>query len=212
MAKIVPLLLLMVIALTGCALKVVPVAEGTAVVDTRHLTISKKTATVAMTVGCNEADLGSYGLLEGLASFAVEIENLGEKEIFFDLDSFVLVDDAMRQYKPLGPEKVRDIMTRDSYYLLPYPYVGFYYLEDYERSAFSNAASSNLPYYYDVRPQDLHLRALPEGGIIPRAKVGGLLYFHADLQALKSVTLRVYGKGEDKSVDPAFAFTFNIVK
>jgi hypothetical protein len=213
MRKITTLLLLTVwIGCSGCALKVLPDPTATGTINPRNNSQTITKDNIAITVSNGDAELSSYNLENFVTSFAIDIENLGQTEVSFDADSFILLDDENRQYNALTADKVRQILTKDSYYLLPYPYVGFYYLEDYEKASYKTSASSNLPYYYEVYPQDIYTKALPSGAIIPKAKVSGLVYFRADLARLKSVRLLIFMKGTPKSADPDFVFPFRIVK
>jgi hypothetical protein len=107
---------------------------------------------------------------------------------------------------------MRQMLARDTYYLLPYPYVGFYYLEDYERAAFKNSTNSNLPYYFEIRPQDIYTKALPSEAIIPNARIKGLVYFNVDIERLTSFRINLYAKGASKSSEPAFIFPYRVVK
>jgi hypothetical protein len=122
------------------------------------------------------------------------------------------VDSAGQQYSTLTPEKLRQMISKESYYLLPYPYVGFYYLEDYER-AYSNATiNSQQPYFYEVYPQDIYTKAFPDEAIIPKAKVSGLVYFAISLTDKTGIKLLMYKKGSSKSSPPDFSFPFSIQK
>jgi hypothetical protein len=95
---------------------------------------------------------------------------------------------------------------------MPYPYVGFYYLEDYEKSSFYNRFTTDRPYFYEVYPQDIYTKAIPSGSIIPKAKVAGLVYFRIDLEGKKTVALKVYKKETSKSAPADFVFPFKIIK
>jgi hypothetical protein len=208
------LLLALLTFLSGCAVKIVPeaVPGGTLSPDGRSLSLTRG----AVTITARVVDEEIYNNAEGLiTSLQVEINNQGESEVAFDNDSFLLLEENGTQYFAVTPEKVRQMLTKESYYLLPYPYVGFYYLEDYEKSAFKNSTDttrSSLPYYYEMYPEDLFAKALPMGTVIPKAKVSGLVYFQADMGRLKSFRLQVYGKGSSKSAPPDFVFPFKVVK
>jgi hypothetical protein len=165
-----------------------------------------------MTVKSGEMEIVSYNLEGSVASFLVTVENRTDKELPIDTDSFLLVDNEGRQYFPLTPDKVKEIISRDTYYLIPYPYVGFYYLEDYERSTAENRMSSDQPYFYELYPQDIYTKALPAGTVIPRAKVFGLVYFRIDMEGKQGISLKFYKKGTPKSGSPDFDFPFKIVK
>jgi hypothetical protein len=206
-------LLLLLTLLSGCAsVKVVPdqVPDGVINLKENSQTFTRNNLTV--TVSPADTDMLNYNIEGMVASFNVEIQNAGENEVIFDKESFVLIDSDRRQYYPLTPDKIREMMAKDTYYLLPYPYVGFYYLEDYELAQFKNSTSSNLPYYFELRPQDLYTKALPVEPIIPNARIKGLLYFHTDIHSLTSFTINVYRKGASKSAPPDFIFPFKVVK
>lgn len=212
MQKITTCLLLMALTiLSGCAVKVVPEAVTGGIVSPDGKTLSLTRGDVTISAGAVDEEI--FTNTEGLiTSLQVEINNSGESEVHFDNDSFLLVDGDNRQYFSMTPEKVRQMLAKETYYLLPYPYVGFYYLEDYEKAAYKNSTNSTLPYYYELYPENLFTRALPMGPVIPKAKVSGLLYFQADLHALKSFKLQIYRKGSSKSAPPDYQFPFRVVK
>lgn len=205
------LLPLFFLLLSGCATKIVPdsTVNGTVNVKTGGVTITKDD--VSITAVASDAAVSS-NLERTVSSFNMEIRNQGENEVNFDYDSFILLDQDNRQYYALTPEKVRQLISKDTYYLLPYPYVGFYYLEDYEKAAFRNSTITNLPYYYDLYPQDITTSALPSGTIIPKAMITGQIYFNVDLHALQSFRLLVSRKGKPKSTEPEFVFPFKVIK
>jgi len=197
--------------LSGCAVKIVPasVPGGTLSPDGNSLTITS--GKVSITAGVVEEEIiGNQD--RTVSSLQLVISNQGESEVAFDADSFLLLDTDNRQYFALSPEKVRQVLAKDTYYLLPYPYVGFYYLEDYEKSAFKNTTETTLPYYYELNPQDLFARALPTGTVIPNGKISGIVYFQADVTALNSFRLQVYRKGQSKAAPTDFVFPFRVAK
>jgi len=206
-------LLLAVILLSGCAsVNIVPDPVPSGIINSKDNSITIAKNSIVITASAADPDLVSYNIEGMVAAFQVEIQNLGEREISFDADSFLLVDSGSRQYYALSPDKIREMMAKDTYYLLPYPYVGFYYLEDYENAAFKNTTNSNLPYYYELYPQELYTKALPSGDVIPKAKISGLVYFHANLALLDSFKLLVYRKGSSKSSEPEFTIPFRVHK
>jgi hypothetical protein len=205
------LLLVALTVLSGCAVKVLPepVPGGIVSPDGKSLSLTNADVSITATVVDEEIFNNTQGMI---TSLKVEITNGGESEIVYDNDSFIMVDGDNRQYFAVTPEKVRQMLAKETYYLLPYPYVGFYYLEDYEKAAFKNSTNTSLPYYYELYPEELFVKALPPGPIIPKAKVGGLVYFQADLYTLKSFRFLVYRKGSSKSAPPEFAFPFRVSK
>ncbi|SNB45613.1 hypothetical protein [Geobacter sp. DSM 9736] len=209
-----PMILLLLLLLNiGCArLQVIPEPGDGAVLNQAENSQSITRDGITMTAKNADINMFSYNLEGTVSAFSVVIDNGTEAEVAFSADSFLLLDNDNRQYYPLTPEKVKEILSRDSYYLIPYPYVGFYYLEDYERSSFYNRFNSSQPYFYEIYPQDIYTRALPSGTIIPKAKVSGLLYFRIDLNEKKSVKLLAYKPGTPKSAPPDFVFPFRVTK
>lgn len=205
------LVLLLSFTLSGCAVKIVPeaVSGGVIAPDGKSLTISRGDLTISAGVVDEEVFNNTQGFI---TSMKLEIENRGDREETFDNDSFVLVDSENLQHFSVTPEKVRQMLAKDTYYLLPYPYVGFYYLEEYEKAAFKSSTNTALPYYYELYPESLFAKALPMGSIIPKAKIGGLLYFQLDLHSQKSFRLHVYRKGSSKSAPADFVFPFKVAK
>jgi len=165
---------------TACAIKVVPEPTLTGTVSSQNNSQTIVKDNVAITIANSETEINSYNLDQFLTSFEVEIENAGNNVVQFSTDNFLLLDNDNKQYQPVTPEQVKQMLAKDSYYLLPFPYVGFYYLEDYEKSSFKNSTSSNLPYYYELYPQDIYTKSFQSSSIIPKAKVSGLVYFKVD--------------------------------
>lgn len=213
MKNLIIALLLTVLCFSGCAsVKVVPepVENGTINQADNSLTISKNDT--EMTAAVSDAAINAYNLEGTVTAFQISIKNNSKNEIAFSDDSFVLVDERGMQYDLLTPEKVRDMIKKDSYYLMPYPYVGFYYLEDFQKTSFYNRYNSSLPYYYELYPQDLFTKSLHMTPIIPGMMIAGYIYFKIDMPAHQQVKLYVYRKGASKSSPPEFIFPFKIVK
>ncbi len=212
--KIALLILLSIFSLvSGCStVKIIPEQVVNGRIDTadNSQTISNKAAEVSVRV--DETGINSYNLDSFVTAFKVSIKNTSGSEITFSEDSFVLVDENNLQYSLLTPEKARDLLKKDSYYLMPYPYVGFYYLEDYQKTNFYNRSNSSLPYYYELYPQDIFTKALPLTTVIPGMKIEGLTYFKFDPANHKSIKLLIYAKGASKSSHPDFLFPFKISK
>ena len=213
MTRHIAIMLLVLLICGGCSsIKVIPDPGAAGTIDSRDNSLSIVSADVRITARIDAPEFISYQVNDTIATFYLVIENLGRGEVAFAPDSFILLDQDNRQANALAPEKVREMAARDTYYLLPYPYVGFYYLEDYAANSFQNTYGTNLPYYYDLYPQDIFNKALPTAAIIPGAKAAGLVYFRADLASAKSVKLIVFRKGGDRTRPPEFVFPFKVVK
>jgi hypothetical protein len=206
-------LLLIATLLAGCSsIKVVPeqVANGQINIADNSQTVTSHN--IEVTARLDESGINSYNLEESVTAFHISIKNSTDAAISFADDSYLLIDENGLQYSLLTPENIRTMLKKDSYYLVPYPYVGFYYLEDFEKSNTYNRFTSALPYYYDLYPQDIFAKALSATTIIPGMKIEGLSYFKIDPAAHQHVTLLIYRKGASKSSAPEFSFPFKIVK
>lgn len=206
------LLLLAVISLSGCGVAVVPKPTATASLDPANNTLRESINGVTVSARVEDLEVAPYRMVDNLTSFRVTVENGLSEEISLPLTSFLLVDDEGHQFRPIEPARVQEIIGRDSMYLIPYPYVGYYYLDDKEKSAFANTFDSALPYYAENYPQDIFTQALPVGSIVPGAKISGLVYFVIDLVQKRGVELRVYRPGTSPSGPPDFILPFAVEK
>ena len=207
------LMSIIAILLAGCS--TVRIVPELAVNGRVNMVDNSQTITsngVEVTARVDETAINSYNLDGTITAFHISIRNTTDGEINFGDDSYVLVDESGLQYSLLTPENVRSMLKKDSYYLVPYPYVGFYYLEDYEKTNAYNRFNSALPYYYDLYPQDLFTKALQATTVIPGMKVEGLTYYKIDPAAHNTFKLLIFYKGASKSSPPAFSFPFKAVK
>ncbi|RNC68756.1 MAG: hypothetical protein ED859_09550 [Desulfuromonadales bacterium] len=213
MKKHIVILLCAWLLLAGCTIKVIPQQVPHGVINPADNSQIITRDGIAIKAANAEREIVSYNLDGTVTAFDVTVHNQTDREAGFGADSFLLLDDQSRQYQPLSPEKVKEIVSRDSYYLIPYPYIGFYYLEDYEKTTYYNETKSyQLPYYFEVYPQDLFTRALDAGSVIPGAKASGLVYFRIDLAGVREMKLLVFRKGTSKSSPPDFIFPFIVNK
>lgn len=207
------LMSLIAILLAGCSsVKVVPEQTANGRVNAADNSQTIISNGIEVTARVDETGINSYNLDTTVTTFYLSIKNTTDSEIAFNDDSYVLVDESGLQYSLLTPEHIRAMLKKDSYYLVPYPYVGFYYLEDYEKSNAYNRMNSALPYYYDLYPQDIFTKALTAATVIPGMKIEGLTFFKIDPAAHQHVKLLVFHKGVSKSSSPDFTFPFKIVK
>lgn len=207
------ILSLIAILLAGCSsFKILPEKVANGQINSADNSQTISSSGLEITVRLDDAGINSYNLEGTVTAFFISIRNATDSEIAFSDDSYLLVDEAGLQYSLLTPENVRAMLKKDSYYLVPYPYVGFYYLEDYEKTNAYNRFNSALPYYYELYPQDLFTKALQPTTVIPGMKVEGLTYFKIDPAAHKLLKLLVFRKGTSKSSPPDFSFPFKIVK
>lgn len=199
--------------ISGCSsIKVIPEPVENAIINPADNSVRIEKNGIEIRVRPDASGLNAYNLESTVSSFNILIQNKSQNELAFTDESFVLTDEQGFQHSLLTPDKVREMLKKDSYYLMPYPYVGFYYLEDFQKTNFYNRFNSSLPYYYEVYPQDLFTKSLPLTTIIPGMMIEGQVYFKIDFAAHSKMKLLVYRKGALKSAQPDFALPFTIIK
>jgi hypothetical protein len=96
--------------------------------------------------------------------------------------------------------------------LLPYPYVGYYYLTDSLKGQADNRFSSEGAYYSSRRPEYIQQDALPAAQVLPAATVAGAIYFPVELRQKKSFQL-IYQIGALPSQESfQISLPFTVVK
>lgn len=205
------LFLAAMLLLSACSVKVVPQPTATALLNPADNSLTESFDGVAVTARLDQLSVQPYQLVDNLTSFHVTIDNRTEKPVELPIDAFMLKDGEGRQYSAITPERVREIVSKDTVYLIPYPYVGYYYLEDQERGAFQQTMASSLPFYAEYHPQDIFTRALPAGPVLPHSKSSGVIYFIADLTLANRAELLLY-PGSRVQGEPRYRFPFSIEK
>lgn len=205
-------LCLCVLLLVGCGVKVVPKPTATALLDPATNALSWSAKGVNLSVKLVDQDVARTQMIDRVASFSVTAANLTGKELTLPLSSYLLVDDQGNQLRPITPEELLRIVSRESFYLIPYPYFGYYYLEDRAKLSSFNTMTSPLPYFPENHPQAILIEAVPTAAIVPGAKVSGLVYFLVDFDKIQQIEFRVYLPGADTSAAPDFSFPFSVEK
>ncbi|AJF06660.1 hypothetical protein [Geoalkalibacter subterraneus] len=176
-----------------------------------NLAMSRNNLTV--TARIQDLQVRPYQAADNLCSFFVTIRNDGETSREILAENFLLIDENGTQYRSIPPSEVLEILSRDSFYLIPYPYVGFYYLEDSVKVGQFSQFDSSLPYFPQRYPQELHTAALPsEKRLLPGNRLEGQIYFIADLTRMKSFELQFDPQGTSDSPGPEFSFSFSVEK
>lgn len=205
------LILVATLCCSACSVKVVPMPTPTAFPGPVDGSLIENHDGVAIAVHLDQLSVQPYQLVDNLTSFHVSIDNQTDKQIEIPIDRFILKDDENTLYRTISPERVREIVSKDTVYLIPYPYVGYYYLEDQKQGAFQQTMTSSLPFYAEYHPQDIFTRALPSGPVLPRSKVSGVIYFIVDLTRANHAELLVY-QGPPAQDAPRYRFPFRIEK
>lgn len=199
------------LGLVGCSVSIIPNVPADYQLNADN-SMTASTNGLTVTAGVQDLEVAPYRMVNNITSFLVSIDNQTIGEVETPLSMFLLVDNDGRQYSPIAPGDIQAIIKKDSSYLIPYPYVGYYYLEDKEKSAQYETFDSSLPYYSENYPQDIFTQALPAGMIVPGAKIVGLVYFVADLTTMTGFELRLYRPTNPRTEKPDFSFPFSVAK
>lgn len=205
------LTLLTLLVCSACSVSVAPIATPTGTINPDDNSITETRNGVAFTVKLDEMSVGAYPQVDNITSFHVVIDNRTDQQVSFPSRAFLLKDGNDRQYRSITPERVREIVSKDTVYLIPYPYVGYYYLEDQARASHADSFTSSLPFYAEYHPQEIFTRALTEEPILKGSKVSGLVYFIADLERSDYAELLVF-PNQKVSGEPLAKFPFSIKK
>jgi hypothetical protein len=203
--------LLILLLCSACSVSVAPIATSTGTINPEEKSITEVRDGIAFTVKVDELSVSPYQMVDNITSFHVTVDNRTEGPVEFPSKAFLLKDGSGRQYHTITPERVREIVSKDSVYLMPYPYVGYYYLQDQERMSHADTFSSSLPFYAEYHPQDIFTRALTEEPILKGSNVAGVVYFIADLERTDYAELLVFPNQEASGV-PLVTFPFAIEK
>jgi hypothetical protein len=192
---------------SACSVSVSPIATPTGVINPADNSLTETHDGMSFTVKLDQLSFGPYQQVDNITSFHVNINNQTESQVSFPSGAFLLKDGNGRQYRSITPERVREIVSKDSVYLIPYPYVGYYYLEDQARVAYQDTFSSSLPFYAEYHPQDIFTLALTEEPVLKNSNTSGLVYFIADHYA----ELLIF-PNQEASGEPLLKFPFAIEK
>lgn len=185
------LLILLPIFLCSCGISVVPVNSPGLKVNIDEKSTSVERSGIVYTVKIQDIEIAPYRIDNPICSFYVKVVNNSNKPVTSELSSFYLVDEKSRQINAILPNTILGSVSRDSTYMIPYPFVGYYYFEDRMQEGFVNSLESSLPYYSENRPQNILLEAFPFEKINPGNYSAGLLYFNIDLYKASRVDFRI---------------------
>ncbi len=198
-------LMLLCFLVYGCASKIEPLAtkDVTLIKEKDTLTSTKENTKVDVKVSSPSPIF--YGMTDTFMIFDVKIENLSDRELVVRKEDFVLLDDKKHQAYALTPDEIAKIVEQNLFYLIPYPYIGYYSesLNYYEGRYLYNPQA---PHVYPVSPKEMYLEALPFEKILPKANIKGKVYFKKKLSEAKSLNLKVFNKENEYIFD----FFFNV--
>lgn len=193
MKKLLTALAVLVLALSaGCGGRVIPLApSGEALIYSSDRSIAIERDGVLVRVRVQDPVLSAFGT-DPFCSFHILFKNSTYKGFRISTEHFVIEDDSGRVHKALRPQVLQALLSPQTQYLLPYPYIGYYYLPKIEMARANVQFESPLKYSGNEHGRDILEEALPEGPVLPAKQVEGLIYFPLDLLALREFRLKIF--------------------
>ena len=198
--------------LSGCGVQVVPrtSAQMSLGVDKETVTASENGLTLSVKV--QDLDFGPYTGENNITAFYVKIANNSKEERSVPLSAFMLFDQDRKVYRPLESERVTALTRQEASYLIPYPFVGFYYLQDITDFDYAMQSASSLAYSPQRTAVPVESYALPVGAIPSGSHIDGMIFFNIDLYEKKSVDLTLQLPGGETAPETKFSILFDVVK
>lgn len=199
-------ILMAVLVVSGCAGGLVPDASRnvTLAPDGRSIVQTDKDWQLKAAI-YQEAVLSTGS--DSMMSFLVTAKNKSLSPAKTSRDGFYLLVNGDVQKRPVAPETVREITLSTHQFLLPYPYVGYYYRNDTSYPSILNVSPDALV----ESSQEILLTAFPSGDVLPGTVVEGLLYFPTAGISLQSAELIYLPEGTTFESTP-FRFPFVVAK
>lgn len=203
-------MLLFVTFLFGCSAQVVPRQVAGGIIDPEAASQTLTRAGITVTARVQDLSYAPYRQVDNITSLYLDIANASGQPWSFPFELVRLVATDGRQFSTISPQRVKEIVSRDLPYMVPYPYVGYYYLEDAQKGSYFNSFTSDLPYYAANRPQDIFTQALPEEAVETGNRISGLIYLICDLTRMQGFELRIPNPAQPDMRDPMFVFPFTV--
>lgn len=199
--------------LSGCGVQVIPRSTAQMIVGSDKETVTSTQNGLIFSAKVQDLDFGPYTGENNITAFYVTVTNNSDTERTVPLAAFMLFDQDRKLYRTLESDRVTALTRQEeASYLVPYPYVGFYYLQDSLDFDYATQSDSSLAYSPLRPPLAADSYALPVGSIPPGANISGLLYFNIDLYEKKYVDLTLQLQGEGNSPETKFSYIFDVVK
>ena len=192
--------------IAGCSAGLTPDLRTGLELSTDGRSLIEKNETFKIKVGIYDQYL-NIGTNDVFVSFLVTVKNLTSSPQQISQSSFFLLDQNSRQYQPYSSKQLMELVKSRYSYMLPYPFVGYYYSND---EAFPTVLGSSIS---DAEPYRL-LKSFAQfdSVILPGANIEGVLYFPVDTSQLQAVQLQIFSSIESSSSVPDFTFPFSVEK
>ena len=185
--------ILLFLLMSACSSTIIaPQPQPGAMIDQEGMRIGQTAKGVHVSAKLAEATVRPSPAQQNYASFWIEVNNQRNVMLPVAHSDFMLIDDQGRQYQTADPQTLVEMLTDAVPYLIPYPYVGFYYLEDRVRAEVDTQFASESHYFASRRPEYLATDALPDGDIAPATSVAGTIYFPVELRTMNGFHLRYH--------------------
>jgi len=190
------ILIVALLFLYACGVKIYPISSPDVELDTKNNILSAMKDNIRVTVEVVPQTYSFYGMEDNFVIFYVKVENRNDRELTILPDDFLLLDDKSHQVSVMKVEDVAKIVEQNLFYLIPYPYIGYYSesLNYYEGRYLYNPSA---PHIYPVSPREIYLDALPWGKIFPKAHIKGKIYFKKKISEAKSLALKAIKNNSD---------------
>lgn len=198
--------------LSACGVQVVPRTSAQFSLGADKATVTATENGLTLSAKVQDLDFGPYTGENNITAFYVKITNNSHEERTVPLAAFTLFDQDRKVYRPLESDRVTALTRQEANYLIPYPYVGFYYLQDSTDFDYSTQSASSLAYSPKSTSASVEAYALPVGSIPSGAHIAGMLFFNIDLYEKKFVDLTMQLPGEGNVPETNFSVLFDVVK
>ncbi len=206
-------ILLLFFLLSACAtLKIVPQAQTGSQVDQESLAVTREIDNISVTVRLADVSVRPAPIEQNYCSFWIEINNQRSSLLPISFKDFTLVDAEGYQYAAHEPAGLVALLKPEVPYLVPFPYVGYYYLGDAERGSAADQFRSKSSFATSRRPELIELEALPEDQLLPHSKVAGKIYFSAELRTMRSFNIHYQVGALPGQKTFPFNFSFSVEK
>jgi len=205
-------LILFLVVLCGCGPQIIPRQAPGGTVDLKAGSQTLRHDGIIITARVDSLNYAPYRQVDNLTSFYLDVQNLSATPWKFPFNGLMVVASDGRQFTAISPLQVKEMVSRDLPYMVPYPYVGYYYLEDAQRGSYFNSFTSDLPYYAANHPQDIFTQALPEAAVEPGNRISGLVYFVVDLSSMSAFQLKIRPPSAAAPSGAEYIFPFVVEK
>lgn len=198
--------------LSGCGVQVVPWTSEQISLGADKETVTATENGLTLSAKVQDLDFGPYTGENNITAFYVKVSNDSKNERIVPLAAFMLYDQDRKLHRPLEADRVTTLTRQEANYLIPYPYVGFYYLQDSTDFDYATQSASSLAYSPQKTMASAEAYALPVGSLPAGANIAGMLFFNIDLYEKSFVDLTLQLQGDGNLPETKFSFLFDVVK